>query len=214
METTYLALSNSTLIVKLRYVSLVTNPNDVRYRLFPRRPAAEARREGFLETPSAVAVSRRVLRKFGAPGLSLEVQTGIFWPVFPKVTLIQENCFSFSRISEVSFTCDPGYSAFDGDDHIICTNAGTWPPGNSSIRFGFRRTWRLLESPCDSWKSHPSKGGRWRNAGDSGPGRSCANRRLRLKHGTQDLAKPFRCCRSLREVRVRVACDQLVVNLW
>ncbi|CAJ1355481.1 unnamed protein product [Effrenium voratum] len=65
------------------YVSLVTNPNDVRYRLFPRRPAAE-----------------------------------------------------------VSFTCDPGYSAFDGDDHIICTNAGTW-----------------------------------------------------LKHGTQDLAKPFRCCR-------------------
>ncbi|CAE7731610.1 wif1 [Symbiodinium sp. CCMP2592] len=49
------------------YVHEVTNPNDFRYKLFPRRPAAE-----------------------------------------------------------VFFKCDPGYTAFDGDSHIICTSAGTW----------------------------------------------------------------------------------------
>eukprot|EP00438_Fugacium_kawagutii_P028463 Skav216839 [mRNA] locus=scaffold989:108935:118521:+ [translate_table: standard] len=27
---------------------------------------------------------------------------------------------------QVFFQCDPGYAAFDGDDHIICTSDGTW----------------------------------------------------------------------------------------
>ena len=28
--------------------------------------------------------------------------------------------------AQVFFKCDPGYSSFDGDDHIICTSEGTW----------------------------------------------------------------------------------------
>ena len=65
------------------------------------------------------------------------------YSLFPRRPAAQDERRLLGRgPRQVFFKCDPGYSAFDGDDHIICTSAGTW-----------------------------------------------------LKYGTQELAKPLRCCR-------------------
>ena len=73
-----------------RYVREVNNPNDFRYKLFPRRPAAEDR-----------------LQEFSS----------------------QQRESAWLHGMEVFLHCDPGYSPFDGDEHIICTSSGNWPLG-------------------------------------------------------------------------------------